>query len=149
MLLKIFFSFLSLFVFTNALINTQCFKWIFNDGNDCRSFLPGLNLLPLPEVLSHTVTCKEGTYTNAAGTPWECHMFNPSCLNSIKPQFQLYTPEIRNAQLIDFTNLEESVKDTKIDSTKPLYVIVHGFGSGIYPNQWMVDMKNALVTSVS
>lgn len=146
MLLTVF-VFHSLFVFTNALFNTKCFQWIYNDGQDCSMWFDALNLLPLPDFTSYETKCPEATYANAPGTAWECYIFNPDCLDSIGPEFLLYTPDHPSVQPIDYKDLKNSISGAMLDSSKSLYIIVHSFGS-TWPRPWMFDMKDALLKLV-
>lgn len=146
--------------YSASYIDDNCYDWMTSDGTDCGTFLAGEFQLRRAilsrrlrnlrtEADTDQICCTDGTgcFTNAKGTPWQCYPFLPDCMDKIKPQFFLYTPENTAGQTIDYTNLNASVQSITLTPTRPFFVIIHGYG-GSWPKQWMFDMKDALIPFV-
>lgn len=144
-----------------SLFDDNCYDWMTSDGTDCGTYLAGVYQLrrkamehqmqKLGQVeASDQICCTDGTgcFTNAKGTPWQCFPFLPDCMDKIKPQFFLYTPENTDGQTIDYNNLNSSIQAVDINNKRPFFVEIHGYGES-WPKQWLFDMKDSLVALVS
>jgi len=102
-------------------------------------------------VLKYKRLFKDGTgcYTVETDSPWECYYELPDCVNVIKPQFYFYTPEKPGEeQVIDFFNLNETVKALKTaPKIRQFFAVTHGYGA-VWPKPWQVDIKDKLVALV-
>lgn len=84
-----------------------------------------------------------GCFEQGTKTPW-CHQGAiPETPAKINPEFYVYSPGGRE-QIIDYSGLAISVNELVLDTSKELWILVHGFG-GEWPKTWMFRMKDVLI----
>lgn len=72
----------------------------------------------------------------------------PESPDEVKTRFILHTPDSRESgEIIDYKNAS-SLYYSRFMNLASIKVIIHGFGGG-GTNKWVIDMKNALLKSVS
>lgn len=141
------------FTCCEVVLKQKCFTSL-SDGSNCDKIPREVENFsyPLPQDYFGTVCCYEdglGCFSNKQGTPFECFPGPPDCMDKIKPHFYLYTPENDTQfQSFDFFNLNSKTPQLEINSTKNLFLIIHGFGDE-WPKPWITDLKNALISLVS
>lgn len=90
-----------------------------------------------------------GCVSNKPGSVYEHWPVVPWCLDKIKPEFYLYTPDnAATNQTIDIFNLHESVKKLTLNKGIELYAIIHGWNTEWVLTEWMFPMKDALIKKV-
>lgn len=149
----VFISLLSVSFCNFTFLNEKCFSSL-SDGTNCDQEIPKefKNVkLPFPNSAFGTVCCYEDgleCFSNKKGTPFECFPGLPECMNIIRPDFFLYVPEnVTNEQTFDFFNLTSKIPTLEINSSKNLFLLIHGFGNE-WPRAWIADMKTALLSLV-